>query len=529
MVNALARAGDAVILDGTSQLPLYEYYLTKPYPTYPLPDHVPLDEAATAVSLARISQEHEGAWVFLYATPDYDPGYFIPRWLTVNAFRAFDVWEVNGRLQYYRFARPDSMTVRQGGVAFGNSLLLQRYAWRDTAYAAGDTIPVDLTWRWLGAKLSQPRVALRLVDAAGLTWVQNDQSVGGGYLPAGYWPEGQTLDDHHGLMILPGTPPGTYRLLRNVYSSDHPDPLPPSGNGLEVAPAGVVLATIRVDAASQSAWLDGIAGFHPTSTTFGGALALLGYAGSEEVTAGESGYLTLVWRALIPRPPVSQVRIQLIAADGSVAERRELPLATADYPPARWNAGDILREQYRLPIAAHLRPGSYRLTIEPLMGTGQTSTIGSLVVKPGHEPAVVATPQHPLAFTLGDAIALDGFDLDSTQVRPGSAINLALHWGDLRNVDVDYTVFVHVLDASEKVVAQRDQQPADGRRPTSSWFPGDEILDRYTLTLPANLAPGEYPVEVGMYNAGDGKRLPVFSGQTPLGDRIIVARLHVDG
>ncbi len=290
-----------------------------------------------------------------------------------------------------------------------------------------------------------------------------------------------------------------------------------------------MLATIRVDTASQSAWLDGIAGFHPSTATFGGLLALLGYAGSDEVTAGESGYLTLVWKALVPRPPVSQLRFELIAADGSVAERRDLPLATADFPPARWDRGDVLREQYRLPIAARLRPGRYRLAIEPLTATGQASTIGSLVVKPGREPAVVAAPAHPLEFTLGDVIALDGYDLESTHARPGSTINLALHWRDLGSMDIDYTVFVHVLDASEKVVTQRDQQPADGRRPTSSWFPGDEILDRYTLTLPSALASGEYPIEVGMYNPGDGRRLPVSSGGVSLGDRIIVARLHVDG
>lgn len=529
MVDALSRPGDAVVLDGTSQLPLYDYYLTRPYPTYPLPRQLPLDQNATADALSNISVGHTGAWVFLYATPDYDPSYFIPRWLTANAYRAFDVWEVNGRLQYYRFAAPDSMSVHSAQVKFGDSLLLEKYGWRDAEYAAGDSVPIDLEWRWLPSKLSQPLAALRLVDDAGLTWAQTDQSIGGGYLADDAWPVGQSLDDHHGLMIPPGTPPGRYHLLLNVYSADHPQHLAASGDGAAISPGGVSLATIQVDAPSRSVWDGGIAGFHPTTASFGGSVALLGYAGSASVKAGESGYLTLVWKSLVTDPAFSKVRLVLVAQDGTVAQQRDVPLATSSYPSSEWKVGDVLREQYHVPISARLPPGAYRLAVVPLPGPSRPFVLGSLAVEPGPPVARVAAPGHPLDFTLGGAVGLTGFDLDSTTVQPGATVHLALHWKDVAALDGDYTVFVHVLDRSNQVVAQRDQPPAAGSRPTSSWFPGDEILDGYSLTLPAGLAPGEYPVEVGMYNPNDGKRLPVTSDGKPVGDRIVVTTLRVGG
>ncbi|MGH2458133.1 MAG: hypothetical protein ACRDIY_04625 [Chloroflexota bacterium] len=527
MVTALARPNDAVILDGTSQLPLYHYYLTKPFPTYPLPERLPLDQSATAAALTKIAGRHEGAWVFLYATPDYDPSYFIPRWLTANAYRSFDVWEVNGRLQYYRFSAPATLSDHPSQVKFGDSLLLQAFGSRDLGYAAGESIPIDLRWRWLSAKLAGPLVSMRLVDDDGLTWAQADQSIGGGYLPEDAWPTGQTLDDHHGLLIPPGTPPGTYHLLLNVYSADHPEPLPASGEGAPLTPGGVSLATIQVDRASASIWPGGIAGFQATTATFDGSVALLGYAGSDTAKTGESGYLTLIWKALVTHPSVTTARLELLDSRGTVAQRRDVPLASGSYPPTAWRQGDVLREQYHVPISAHLAAGTYRLAVQALPGSTGPVALGSMIVQSGVAPSPVAAPGHALDDTLGGAVALAGYDLASDDARPGATVHLALHWRDVAPLNGDYTVFVHVLDPSRKVVAQRDQPPAGGTRPTSSWFPGDQILDPYDLRLPANLAPGDYPIEVGMYNPSDGKRLPVTEGGQATGDSIVITTLRV--
>lgn len=527
-VDALSLPGDAVILDGVSQTPLYLYYQKKQMPMYPLPANVPLKPRATTAALEKIASKYRGVWIFLYAVPDYDPTYFIPRWLTANAYRGFDQWAVNGRLQYYRFAPDSALTRHDTAISFGQSLRLNGYATSTTPVAAGATLPVDLHWQRLATPLKKPRATLRLVDSTGFTWAQTDQSIGGGFLAENSWPSGAALDDRHGLMVPLGTPPGDYQLLLNVYSADHPQPLNIAGSGAPIVPGGLVLGTVRVDQPSTTIWSAGIGGYHATNASFAGQISLLGSAGSESATAGESGYLTLVWRALSAHPNVSQVRLALIGQDNKVAEQKVVPLATATYPTVQWPSGAVLREQYHLPISDRLPAGTYRLTVRPeVPGVAESVSLGNIRIRAGAPIPPAATPEHPLNYSLGGVIALDGVDLPTSPVHPGQTVNLTLHWRDLSSPNDDYTVFVHVLDASQKIVAQHDQPPDGGKRPTSSWFPGDVILDHYQLVLPSSVQPGNYSIEVGMYLPSNGKRLPVSVGGQPKGNRIIVGQLQV--
>ncbi|MCB0160617.1 MAG: hypothetical protein KDD83_20940, partial [Caldilineaceae bacterium] len=82
----------------------------------------------------------------------------------------------------------------------------------------------------------------------------------------------------------------------------------------------------------------------------------------------------------------------------------------------------------------------------------------------------------------------------------------------LQPVDYDYQVFVHLLDAQGHKVAQRDGQPVQWLRPTSTWQPGEEISDRYGILLSADIVPGTYTVAVGLYDPVTGQRLPVSAG-----------------
>jgi mannosyltransferase len=532
-VDLLARDGDAVILDGPTQQYLYQYYARRNLPYSTLPRRTPLDPAATTAELADIARDHDGAWVLWYATALYDPGNVIGRWLALHGYRSLDVFAGNARLQYYRFTSDGALKIQSTSLTFGDSLELQRYAWLDASLPAGRTVPVDLRWHRLPNAAPHLRVALRLVDQTGFTWAETDQSVGNGFVTDANWPRDQILDDRHGLMIPTGTPPGDYLLLLNAYSADHPRPLPVSGKGAPINPAGVVLATIHVSAPSHQIWTGGIAGFHATTAVFANGVELLGYAGSDQVKAGESGYLTLFWKALKSSPDVSRLRLRLLTDQDQVAEERELPMTTVSYPATKWQTGEILREQYRLPISDRLSPGVYRVAVVPIVAsTGKESAtklvvIGSVVVQKGSPPVAATPPENPVSFSLGQKIALNGFDLNTSRPKPGSIVSLTLHWADLAPVDGDYTVFVHVLNSSEKIVTQRDQPPADGKRPTSSWFPGDTILDRYTLKLPGGLPPGSYAIEVGLYSPNTGARLPVSQGGKPVGDRIILTHLQV--
>jgi hypothetical protein len=88
-------------------------------------------------------------------------------------------------------------------------------------------------------------------------------------------------------------------------------------------------------------------------------------------------------------------------------------------------------------------------------------------------------------------------------------LTLTLTWQAVAPIEQDYTVFAHILAGEEKV-AQRDTQPCSGECPTGTWQPGQIVVDRYRLDLPAGAPPGPYRLAVGLYLLETGDRVPVL-------------------
>jgi hypothetical protein len=121
-----------------------------------------------------------------------------------------------------------------------------------------------------------------------------------------------------------------------------------------------------------------------------------------------------------------------------------------------------------------------------------------------------ADPEQTVGATLGDGITLVGYDVLNLDLEAAGELSLTLHWQADKSPDSDYTVFVHLMDWSgPRVVAQSDSYPAQGRRPTSTWQPGEVILDTHSFDLPADLPPGPYELIAGMYRLDTLERLAV--------------------
>jgi 4-amino-4-deoxy-L-arabinose transferase-like glycosyltransferase len=124
-----------------------------------------------------------------------------------------------------------------------------------------------------------------------------------------------------------------------------------------------------------------------------------------------------------------------------------------------------------------------------------------------------ATPQIPLDVTFGDQLKLIGANVRASSTQPGGQSEIVLYWQALKPIDKDYSTFVHLLDANDIVVAQRDMYPGQGLWPTSQMKPGDAIESRYVLNLPSTAyAPDRLTWEVGVYDFATQQRLPTSSG-----------------
>ncbi len=128
----------------------------------------------------------------------------------------------------------------------------------------------------------------------------------------------------------------------------------------------------------------------------------------------------------------------------------------------------------------------------------------------------------------GDQIALLGYNTATTTAAPGGTIDLTLYWQALRPLEIDYQVFVHVLDGNGELVAQSDKlNPGDF--PTRRWPLDKYVPDVHQFTLPDNLPPGDYTVATGLWVQSEGWRLPVFDeADQTIGDRAALFTLGVE-
>jgi hypothetical protein len=120
------------------------------------------------------------------------------------------------------------------------------------------------------------------------------------------------------------------------------------------------------------------------------------------------------------------------------------------------------------------------------------------------EPA--ATP--PSGAIFGGAVRVLAIERPP-EIETGAPLALRVVWQALGVVGEDWTVFVHLLDETGRLVAQHDSPPLAGAYPTSAWVTGEVIADAFTLTLPPTALPGRYELRLGFYRSASLERIPI--------------------
>jgi hypothetical protein len=107
-------------------------------------------------------------------------------------------------------------------------------------------------------------------------------------------------------------------------------------------------------------------------------------------------------------------------------------------------------------------------------------------------------------------------------------VQLLITWQVEESLGEDYTVFIHIVDQDGHILTQRDLPPLGGSRPTSTWQPGERLLDPYVLAIPSDAPEADYWVEVGFYR-GD-QRLPVTDPgfAEAKGNAVVLRQIHVE-
>lgn len=112
-----------------------------------------------------------------------------------------------------------------------------------------------------------------------------------------------------------------------------------------------------------------------------------------------------------------------------------------------------------------------------------------------------------------DFAILHGYGMTNLDFWDGRRIVFFSCWEVTGDIDRDYTVFLHVLDAEGNLVATWDHQPGGGLYTTSLWQPGEFVKDELSVYLyNEDVPPGTYQVRIGLYDLATNTRVPVRVG-----------------
>lgn len=514
---------DTIILTSGHLFPAFNYYYRGNAPQIRLPDDPTLNtDHVLGYDLARVLNQSiagkRGVWVVEWQNEVVDPNGFVPMMLSSRGVEQklapTNFYQV--RLRYWtlqsnaRFSAEPSPAIRRE-ANFKNVIKLLGATPTPTPADVGASFNLD--WHTLDTMDDDYLVALRVRDAAGNLWGKLDRRPAGYNYPTTRWKKDEKLFGAFTVPLLPGTPAGDYFIEVTLYTTSDQrglDILAPNG-----APMGksVKLGPIPVLPPTQPATLATLRIQNPINQAMP-PFTLLGYQlGRDKASVGEAILLTLFWRA--DAKPSKDFTFRIRFGD---ATSDAFPISNPQSPTSTWRAGEIVRGQYSIAIPASAKTGATKLQI--VLSDGNPIDLAPFTIETTDRVFVKPSTQFAQTVNFNNVLALVGYDLSATTLKPGDVLKLVLYWQARGKMEKPYTVFVHLLDANNQVVAQKDAPPANGTRPTTGWVENEFIADTYELKLDA--PAGNYKIEIGWYDA-DFSRLQVIDDNgTAIGDNVIL-------
>jgi hypothetical protein len=194
----------------------------------------------------------------------------------------------------------------------------------------------------------------------------------------------------------------------------------------------------------------------------------------------------------------TETRARLLSLTGEILIEVAHPFLWDQYPAPRATDPERLIEQIALPLDVPQGRYAWELVCDTI-SRGEVEVL-PFAQAPGYLPV----------FGEWDGFArLTGVAFpEGLETWSGGSLALAFAWETLGPADQDYSLFAHLIDASDQVRAQTDGY-ARGDRATSAWTAGETIIDPRRILLPPDLPPGEYRLRIGWYDWRTDTRVPV--------------------
>jgi len=302
----------------------------------------------TAEQLVALSEQYDAsAVVFWRGRFDSLPTYV--QWVE-DQFEAVQIGTPSHRI----YLPPDLS--KSSGATFGRKVQLLASRIDETQLASTGQLKVTLFWRALQPVGGDYTIYLKLINPAYHIWGQQDSRPYHDGSPTWTWQEGQLVYDPRQLDLLPGTPPGEYQIEIIPVEMYSTEALEPNGGG------PVLLGPIEVPRRAPPP-VKALDIEHPLVAELGGKVRLLGHNMESGFRPGDSIHLTLFWQCLEEMDQDYTVFAHLVDGKGRIWGQKDNPPADGFYPTTKWQAGEIVRDQYDLLISPDAPVGDYKIEV----------------------------------------------------------------------------------------------------------------------------------------------------------------------
>jgi hypothetical protein len=384
----------------------------------------------------------------------------------------------------------------------------------------GRVLRVTVYWQAAEKVANDAMVSIKVLRKDQRVVGQIDQRPVRDAYPTTAWRVNEVIADTYDVPIFLGVTPSDYTVKVTMYDAA-------SGTVIGQRDLEQIALGPDVTAPRREAW--NIA--HTMDADFS-VLSLVGYSLDTDapVRPGDVLPLTLLWRGGSNKLPDNLLARMWLDASGKTVASRDTPISIG-FPPMLWQPNVYVRDWPQIRVPANVADGRYNVNLAAsrnnvLLGStllpfhSTVVSLGRIEIK-NRQRVMTAPPiARPLEAVFDKKIKLLGYDLAAGE--PG-AMRLTLHWKSLALMDTSYTVFVHLLDVQNNVVASGDAPPGSGEFPTTGWIENEYIADTHAFALPTDLPAGAYQIEIGLYDPVTGVRLKTLDGQ----DQVILTEIEL--
>jgi hypothetical protein len=373
----------------------------------------------------------------------------------------------------------------------------------------GQTPSAALRLYWARGRSDQlpASVAIRLLDTNNGVWMDWKIRANLEALPRGCV-AGKACAADYTLLLPPGLPPIPYKIeLASLTETGAPS-----------SPR----VTVSLDASELSCCLRTQRALADKASFAASDVALADAEFPDRLRPGDQLALVLTWRLKQPGASSWSTRISLAPLIGNDVAFGARDAGPPGLPPASWPVGELIRDQYAMPLPYTVAPGVYRLMLSrsgPGLSEG-SSFLGLVQVEDFPRSPIPAVVPVSVDARIGEMTLL-GYGFDAPFAR-GKTTELRTMWRADGTPTRDGVLFVHVLSPEGRLVAQDDNSPEQGKRATQTYRARDGVEQLQRLALPADLPAGEYRVMAGIYDRAGGARWPATRDGQPARDDLVL-------